>query len=156
MNNNPLTELKDIHLPTDPSFWPPAIGWWLVLIMTFILTILTLVSIWIWKRRAAKRAALKELSRIKLIFYRNKNHHLLAKEISMLLRRAAITAFPEKSAASLTNDTWIEFLNAKSDAILFSKDIKHIIAEAPYRSDCQPFDDSLLIAQTEKWLRSNL
>ncbi|MEJ2090486.1 MAG: DUF4381 domain-containing protein, partial [Gammaproteobacteria bacterium] len=25
-----LQQLKDIHLPPDPTWWPPAPGWWLL------------------------------------------------------------------------------------------------------------------------------
>ncbi|MEX2365260.1 MAG: DUF4381 family protein [Pseudohongiellaceae bacterium] len=28
---DPLSELADIHLPAAVSFWPPAIGWWILL-----------------------------------------------------------------------------------------------------------------------------
>ena len=31
-----LSQLADIHLPVDVTYWPPAIGWWVLVI--FILT----------------------------------------------------------------------------------------------------------------------
>ncbi|MEP6880575.1 MAG: DUF4381 domain-containing protein, partial [Dokdonella sp.] len=38
--NQPGPELRDIHLPADPSWWPPAPGWWI------LAAILLGVTIW--------------------------------------------------------------------------------------------------------------
>ena len=38
MQTDPLQQLKPLHLPPDPSWWPPAIGWWVLLIVLVILT----------------------------------------------------------------------------------------------------------------------
>ena len=38
---NPLVNLKDIHLPSPVSFWPPAPGWW-------ILAVLLISSLFFW------------------------------------------------------------------------------------------------------------
>ena len=29
MNADPLDALKDIYLPLEPHWWPPALGWWI-------------------------------------------------------------------------------------------------------------------------------
>ena len=37
MQTDPLQQLKPLHLPPDPSWWPPAIGWWVLLLVLVIL-----------------------------------------------------------------------------------------------------------------------
>jgi hypothetical protein len=33
MQADPLTQLRDIHLPIEPGWWPPAPGWWLLALL---------------------------------------------------------------------------------------------------------------------------
>ena len=42
---DPLSALRDIHLPPEPGFWPPAPGWWiLALILVLVASALALVA----------------------------------------------------------------------------------------------------------------
>ena len=34
MQPDALAQLRDIHLPTEPAWWPPAPGWWLLALLT--------------------------------------------------------------------------------------------------------------------------
>ena len=45
---NPLDQLKDIHTPDAIGLWPPAIGWYLVLI--FLIAVLVLAGVMLWRR----------------------------------------------------------------------------------------------------------
>ena len=55
MNPELLGNLRDIHEPLPPPFWPPAPGWW---ILAFLVMALIAVAIWLaWRRyRAIERA----------------------------------------------------------------------------------------------------
>ncbi len=33
---DPLSQLRDIHLPEPVTFWPPAPGWWFILLLILI------------------------------------------------------------------------------------------------------------------------
>jgi hypothetical protein len=101
----PLEQLKDIHLPSEIGMWPPAYGWWILT----VLVIIFLVSGFIWLRkrrtvRLAKRQALVELSAI------NDDEHHWPRQINRLLKRLAITYFPQTAIARLHDKAWAEFL----------------------------------------------
>ncbi len=58
MNPELLQQLRDIHLPTAPGWWPPAIGWWLLATLAVALvTWLTLRFAARWRRFRPARAA---------------------------------------------------------------------------------------------------
>ena len=36
MENDPLAQLRDIHLPEPILWWPLAPGWWVLIVLYFI------------------------------------------------------------------------------------------------------------------------
>ncbi|MAZ45458.1 MAG: hypothetical protein CMD74_01990 [Gammaproteobacteria bacterium] len=40
-----LEQLRDIHYPPDPDWWPLALGWWLLVSLTIFITVLTTYKI---------------------------------------------------------------------------------------------------------------
>jgi len=110
-SENPLAELKGLHLPESVSSLPLAPGWWVLLI--FIL----LVSFWLIKaglarvrKNAYRRTALVQLKEI----YRQqkilKNDRLLLHGINKLLKTIAIAQYPEKQCNPLYGNDWALFL----------------------------------------------
>ena len=52
-----LSDLRDIHEPLAPGFWPPAPGWWLVFGLASLTLLLASSLAWRWlRRRQALRA----------------------------------------------------------------------------------------------------
>ena len=42
---NPLVNLKDIHLPPPVPFWPPAPGWWILALL--LISTLFIGGVWL-------------------------------------------------------------------------------------------------------------
>jgi hypothetical protein len=62
-------QLRDIHLPPQPSWWPPAPGWWglAVLIVSALL-----LGIWWWRRGHQRRKSHRQiLAQIDLVAARH-------------------------------------------------------------------------------------
>ena len=59
-NDDALAALRDIHLPEAVALWPPAPGWWL-LIVVLLISCLGIGVFLRLRRRSLKRAALLEL-----------------------------------------------------------------------------------------------
>ena len=119
----PTTQLplKDIHLPETIGWWPPAIGWWLIAI--FIPLIIVFLY-WLYKRltrKSAIKTAIKSLAIIKQ--YSNLENDKKLRELSILIRRVAISVSPRAEAASLTGHQWLAFLDKS-------------LAGAPFSSGC--------------------
>lgn len=102
---NPLDQLKDVHLPDPVSWWPLALGWWIVIVISLV-AIIGLISWYVMqhKRSAAKRAALRELSSIS-----PHDTHWQA-QVNELVKRVALCYFPQNQIAGLHSEQWTDFL----------------------------------------------
>ena len=89
-----------------PAAWPPAPGWWVVAALALIA--ITVLVLWLRDpRRAARRAALKELQRIRTS---DGDGAAVARAIQNLLRRYALTVFDRRIVAKLTGEAWLQFV----------------------------------------------
>jgi len=146
--------LRDIHLPDSVSWWPPAPGWWLVLIVMLALGALLR---WLVNRRRNQSESVavqvqQELRRIRTEFAQHHDKARLARELSELLRRVCISLFPRQATASLTGQAWLAFLDSQMDSTHFSLDDGKVLIEAPYRNEVE-FDDEKLMQLVEQWLQ---
>ena len=60
---NPLANLKDIHLPPAVSWWPPAPGWWILVVLFVLLTVLC--AWWLYRRYERGRPRIEALRILK-------------------------------------------------------------------------------------------
>jgi hypothetical protein len=151
----PTTQLplKDIHLPEAIGWWPPAIGWWLLAVF---IPLLMLFLYWLYKRLTRKTAintAKKNLAAIKENSALDNNQKL--RELSMLLRRVAITINPRTEVASLTGGQWLAFLDKPLPGAPFNDGCGQLLADAPYRNTPPTgLEISELISLCENWLKA--
>ena len=125
-----LSGLRDIHIPEEPSWWPPALGWWLVLLGCLVLVLIGKIIHKCWSLRP-KQYALQEL---KQIYQTETSPVALARQISLLLKRVALFNYPRKKVVSLTADQWIEFLQLRTKKA-FSIEQLELLALSAYMPD---------------------
>lgn len=124
MENN-LPELRDIHLPSGISVWPPAYGW-LVIAAAVILAVI-LYEIWkMWRRKSKKLYALRLLEKAN-----SREVVASARQMSEILRRICIYKYPD--AASIFGRKWIDFLNRHSKKKL-TEQAALLLSDSPYIS----------------------
>lgn len=145
--------LRDIHLPESIGWWPPAIGWWLLAIL---IPLLIALMVWLYRRitrKTAVKAAKKLLLQIKQDRQRDNNEKL--KELSMLIRRVAISTAGRKECAGLTGQKWLEFLDHSVLGSPFTQGIGQLLANAPYQKS-PPTDQEIsqLTSLCDDWLNA--
>ena len=142
--------LRDLHLPPPPGWWPPAPGWWLLILLA---TVLVLLGFLLWRRTQRlryRRAALHQLTR--LAGDPDLPPGVLLAELSALLRRAALCAFPGQSCAGLSGDEWLHFLDRPLKDRPFSEGAGRALAIGPYQRTVE-FERQELLSLCRRWLR---
>jgi hypothetical protein len=144
--------LRDIHVPAPPAWWPPAPGWW---ILCGILVAGAAAFWWWWRRRrraaTAAQIALRELARLRAAAPQI-GAATLARELSVLMRRAAISFYPRAEAAAITGEAWLQFLDRPLEGNPFSKGPGRLLAELPYRPGAAAAETGPLLDLCERWI----
>lgn len=118
-----LPNLRDIHIPDGVSAFPPAYGWW-VMLLALLLMGGVYQFIKIYRHRSKKLYALRLLNNIR---YDNVVEN--AKAMSELLRRICVLKYPQ--ASTIFGQKWIDFLNAHNSKTLDAK-TSDLLVDAPY------------------------
>ena len=123
-----LFELLDLLQPVpepQPVPWTLQTAGWFWLGLAILLAIVLAVR-WLIRRRrknAYRREALRELKTVS-------NN---AAEISQLIRRAALAAFPREDVAALHGDAWLSFLGETYPGPPLEGKAADTLLTAPYR-----------------------
>jgi hypothetical protein len=151
-----LSQLRDIHLPPPVSWWPPAPGWWLLLAI-FLLAVIGVLFFYRHRRRNAwRRTALAELARLRHLSQQSAPQPVVS-ELSVLLRRVAISRFPREETARLSGELWLAFLDRNQrDGAGFQSDSGRLLVVAPYAQETPIATEQMnkLFALCERWITS--
>ncbi len=108
MPDNPLSQLRDIHLPQTGGFWPPAPGWWL-LAAVFLIVMAALA--WLVHRHYRRNLWLKlakaELSGLERSAVKEPQWFAM---VNSLLKRVARERYPGEHPEALSGEQWGAFL----------------------------------------------
>ncbi|PWR00019.1 DUF4381 domain-containing protein [Leucothrix pacifica] len=151
MNPNPLDQLKDIHLPTEVSWWPIAPGWWLLALLV-LLVLFTLWKLWRKSRQASQRyqqivTAVDELEADSQL---DEKEWLAA--LSALLRRLAINLDGRQQSAGLVGKEWLAYLDKQGNTQAFTQGVGQVLASSPYQASVD-YNRKELLTLVRRWLK---
>jgi len=126
---SPELPLRDIHLPAEPSWWPPAPGWWLLAVVVLAAACFSVIRLRGRQRhRRFRRAVLAEVDRIWERHVADDSGAAIVGEWSALLRRACLRYRP--ALASCSGEAWPAALGIGADS---DHSLRLLLVEAPYR-----------------------
>jgi len=135
--SDPLAQLRDLHLPAPISWWPPAPGWYLLMVLALIL--LGLCAWWLYRQRQQRHYLQTIVAEL---------HGYLAQtppawaDINLLLKRAAFIHHPRAAIAGLMGEAWLIWLDTLTGTLAYSQGIGRILLTGPYTprtSTCELF-----------------
>lgn len=145
--------LRDIHLPPPPGWWPPAPGWWLLLGAVLLL----IAALFWWRRRrrseSALSAARRELACLRAAVPTG-DAHRLAQDLSVLMRRVALSFYPRAEVAALTGSAWLAFLDRGLADRPFEDGPGRLLAELPYRPQVSAAEVAPLFDLCARWIET--
>ena len=140
--------LRDIHLPAEPSWWPPAPGWWLLAALA------CLALAWMLRTLARRRRLQRARHALQAELARTRAEHpdgaAQVAAMSLLLRRVAKKYAP--GAMLLRDDAWLRFLDADDDGRPFSEGPGRLLLDGPYRPRIDSADADALAGVVQRRL----
>lgn len=106
--------LRDIHLPAEPSFWPLAIGWWILLLVAVVVMVWLGYRSWLrWQKSRHLHSLFEQLEAILDPYQSQSDKTPLLQELSLFLRRFEKFDQGQDQAAALSGEQWIKHLNSR-------------------------------------------
>lgn len=130
---DPLAQLRDIHLPPPIGWWPPAPGWWLLALL--LLCSMSLLLWWLLKRHRHNRYRREALSALSSLGSALSGQSLpLCQEVLALLRRTARTAYPGAGIEAELIPRLLQRLNQGCRKPPFGQTLQEQLRDIPYQS----------------------
>lgn len=155
---DPLAQLRDIHLPDPVGIWPPAPGWWIVMLIIVTITLFSVHRFYRhYQRQAFRREAIQRWQALKPLSQRDETAQYL-QALNLLLKQTALSCHSQEQVAHLNGQDWLHFLdnslgNAKSNTQAFSQGIGQCLADGPYRQHTTMIELTALHQLAGQWIR---
>jgi len=125
-----LQNLHDIVVPAPVGWWPPAPGWYVVAVVVLVaLLLLAYRARMRWRHNRYRSEALREVRRL-----RTAGPEADLQQLPVLLKRAALSAWPRSQVAALVGGDWHRFLDESAQLDCFVPEVGEILdrlAHAP-------------------------
>lgn len=148
---DPLAQLNDIQTPTGVDWWPLAWGWWAVIALVLLISVLT-IRAWYRHRQftKAKREALATLVTL------SSEPSQAAVNTNQLLKRVAKHYFGAETVSALYGDKWLHFLQStvnNKHAVSIAAGFEIMTGKVYQQSPCTDAEASDIFTAASVWLK---
>ena len=151
---DPLAQLRGLHLPDAINAWPPAPGWWILatIIIALLCGAIYLLNRWLQQNRY-RRQAVTQLELLADSPLDKPREYL--QQLNQLLKQTAITAYPNDDVAGLTGKAWLLFLDSRVNSQGFSQGPGQALAAGPYATEIPELQRPALQALAQQWIKQH-
>ena len=152
MENNLLSQLRDIHYPNTISIFPLAIGWYILIFIFILFFILLIIKLLHLKIKHYKINKVYQI--IDLIESNDSYSEDFLAHLTVLLKRVAKLKYAKEKPQLLYGVDFLKFLDSKINSDDFTNGAGRNLLNI-YQKQTN-FDNSDLIALVKKWIRTAL
>ena len=145
--------LRDIHLPDPISWWPLALGWWLLIGLVIVLIVLSAIAIKKVLKQTLKKQAIKHLKHIEDSFQSSEDGLKCVADLSVLVRRVVLSQKGFEKSAGVIGEAWLKLLDTPLKAPEFSQGVGQLLVNGPYQSQVESHEVAELIRLCRKWVQ---
>jgi len=148
---DPLANLHPLRLPAQVGWWPPAPGWWLLLILGLVAVgALAYLLQRRYRRNSYRRRALHQLQSLHTEFLANPEDGQYLGHINALLKSVALLAYPRTSVAPQYGKDWRAFLNRSLPP---DAQLPPAFDDAAYQRTCPDIDMEQVHKAAQHWIK---
>jgi hypothetical protein len=157
MENDPLAQLRDIHLPEPILWWPLAPGWWVLIILLLgTFTWLAIKAMQGYQANLYRRQAQQKLSLLNADLTFTSEQKLVM--VFEILKQSVNSAYPRHHYSSLEFSAFVAFLQSSCDKTLFEllpKDIDALLyGKAAETDDNEPIMNDVF-SSGQNWVKNH-
>ena len=145
---DPLAQLRDIHVPTEVNIWPLDWGWWVAIAVVLIALfyLYKVITAHIRHNKARKQA----LALLETISAQQSNWPVA---LNSILKRTAMSYYPTQQVAGLYGKQWQAFLTSalKSSDRKLESDLGLLVSNV-YQATPNPSDFETCKGAVKNWL----
>lgn len=148
-----LEQLLDIHTASEPSWWPPAPGWWVL--AGIVLVVFAVVLVRLIERirvRMRRRRLLDELESLARSYDPQSQPAEYLAALNRLFRAVALRAFPDSGCGRLEGEDWVQFIRGRLKVAGDLPELK-ALESGPYQKSPE-FDRQRLLVFARQWVLS--
>ncbi len=155
-----MAKLQEIELPEPVAMTPQAPGW---LVLAGLAALCAAWLLWRgyrrWARNAYRRHALTELEKLKADRGAPEHRSRVLGELSALVKRTALSAYPRAEVASLAGEAWLGFLDGSIGSTEFTRGPGRALAHLAYAPSAgatlSEDEISGLLGTVRRWIRKH-
>lgn len=150
MQQDPLAALHPLREPEAIAWWPPAPGWWLLVVLALAAAIYLAAMIYRrYRSNAYRRQGAAQLKQLYLAYEASGDDKGFVTDGNALLKSVAMQAYPAHEVASAYGEAWVRFLNESAGG---GSQFDQGLADTLYRQEADQLNIDAFNRAAQHWI----